>query len=117
MSSIIVQNDSLSTKHASNCANSIHPADQQEFEEFSARQMFKASNGVLTRLHFERQCFTTFMPMCCELFCAINTLADQWRVPNSWTEEAGDLKLTLIALVMPATVCKCFLRVSIMLPR
>jgi hypothetical protein len=68
-------------------------------------------------LHFERKCFTTFMPMCCVLLCAINTLADQWRVPNSWTAEAGDLKLTLIPLVMPATVCKCFQRVSIMLPR
>jgi hypothetical protein len=38
MSIIIVQNDSKSTKHASQCANSIHPADQQEFEEFRARQ-------------------------------------------------------------------------------
>jgi hypothetical protein len=118
MSIIIVQNDSKSTKHASHCANSIHPADQQEFEEFRARQSVrKASNGVLTRLHFERQCFTTIMPMCCVLLCAINTLADQWRVPNSWTDEAGDLKLTLIALVMPATACKCFSQMSIMLPR
>jgi hypothetical protein len=84
MSIIIVQNDSTSTKHASHCANSIHPADQQEFEEFRERQsVLKASNGVLTRLHFERQCFTTIMAMCCVLLCAINTLADQWRVPNS----------------------------------
>jgi hypothetical protein len=118
MSIIIDQNESISTKHASHCANSIHPADQQEFEEFRARQsVLKASNGVLTQLHFERQCFTTFMSMCCELLCAINTVAEQWRVPNSWTDEAGDLKLTLIALVMPATACKCVQQVSIMLPR
>jgi hypothetical protein len=71
MSIIIVQNDSIGTKHASHCANSIHPADQQEFEEFRARQ----------------------------------------------SDEAGELKLTLIALVMPATACKWLQRVSIMLPR
>jgi hypothetical protein len=42
MSSIIVQNDSIRTKHASHCANSIHPADQQEFTF-----MCNASLGVV----------------------------------------------------------------------